>query len=366
MVANRIYANPFHETLVEYAEQIEEGRQRSELADLNYKIAKQQRNRRQYPEGLTRQQAFAAGYLTPADLDDEELRVGRCRAANGKIPRMGAKTEMLPRHLYEAMVSEHLQRSNEKLRSQLDIALATMVDIMQDDTAEPKDRMDAAKYLYERVAGKTPDRVQVQVSKAPWEEVIGGIAQISREESRAMRSLEPAIDAEVVEQVDDSQHHESPFYARNPNGYGPRADEAAFDPASEPTAAAEPATRPDEPNQPDATPSRPTTTRQYFALDEPIGDHRITEPTSVPGHEYPQNTSATAPLVTSAGHTNSELLRDEAEAAAELAARRKAARKRIQDAKKKRAIARATGQDAKGHKTIELTQSDNKIQFRVE
>lgn len=350
MVANRTYANPFHETLVEYAEQIEEGRQRSELADLNYKIEKQQRNQRKYPEGMTRQQAFIAGYISVQDLDDEELRVGRCRAANGKIPRLGAKTEMLPRALYEEMCSEHLQRSNSKLRSQLDIALATMVDIMQDDTAEPKDRMDAAKYLYERVAGKTPDRVQVQVSKAPWEDVMGGIAQISRAESRAMRSLEPAIDAEVVEQEQDSSDRFQPFVARNPNGYAPTTAEAAFEPPSEPDAGAETATRPDEPIDDGA----------------PLGDPRIKRNETVPGHEQPQNTSATAPLVTSAGHTNSEILRDDVEAAKELAARRKAARKKIQDAKKRRAIARATGQDAKSRTTIQLTQSDNKIQFRLD
>lgn len=353
MVANRTYANPFHETLVEYVQEVEEGKQRQELAELDRKI--QRRNKANaLPNGMTRQQAFVAGYISVKDLDDEELRVGRCRAANGKIPRMGAKTEMLPRALYEEMCSEHLQRSNAKLRSQLDIALATMVDIMQDDTAEPKDRMDAAKYLYERVAGKTPDRVQVQVSKAPWEDVMGGIAQISRAESRAMRSLEPAIDAEVVEQEQDSGERFQPFVARNPNGYAPTTAEAAFEPPSEPDAGAEPATRPDE------------------SIDDgaPLGDPRITRHETVPGHEQPQNTSATAPLVTSAGHisqpTNSEILRDDVEAAKELAARRKAARKRIQDAKKKRAIARATGQDAKSHTTIELTQSDNKIQFRLD
>jgi hypothetical protein len=118
---------------------------------------------------------------------------------------------------------------------------------------------------------------------------------------------------------------------------------------------------------PDASPEELHKRPHYDLNGEPlVGDSRIKHPTYMPGHEYPQNNSATAPLVTSAGHANSEVLRDDVEAAKDLAARRKAARKRIQDAKKRRAIARATGQDAKGNTTIELTESEGKIQFRLD
>lgn len=361
-MAKRVYANPFHETLADYVEQAEQGEQRAQLAELDHKI---HRNNRlagikpgTYPKGMTRQQAFVAGYIPVQDLDDEELRVGRCRAANGKIPRVGSRTEVMPQQLYDSMIQEHFKRSNEKLRSQLDVALATMVDIMQDDTCEPKDRMDAAKYLYERVAGKTPERVQVAVTREPWEEVLGGIAQISRAESRAMRNGHNVVDAEVVEA--------EPFTPRNPDGYAaPSSDRPSGDPeASEAPRQAEPS----EPDSAAAGGREDGPRRPYFDLagDPLVGDHRITHPTYMPGHEQPQNTSATAPLVANTGRANSEVLRDEVDAAKELAARRKAARKRIQDAKKRRAIARATGQDAKGNSTIELTESEGKIQFRVD
>ena len=292
---------------------------------------------------MTRQQAFNAGYIPVTELDDEELRVGRCRAANGKIPRVGSRTEVLSKQLYDNMIQEHFKRSNEKLRSQLDVALATMVDIMQDDTCEPKDRMEAAKYLYERVAGKTPERVQVAVTRQPWEEVLGGIAHISQAESQAIRSGQPIVDAEVVDAEEDSESYEHPHSA---NGK-----------ASEPEYRS-------EASEPDTSPVE----RPYYDLngDPLVGDQRITPALYMPGHEQPQNNSATAPLVTNTGYANSEVLRDEVEAAKELAARRKAARKQIQDAKKRRAIARATGQDAKGHTTIEMTESDGKIQFRVD
>ena len=350
MVAKRIYANPFHETLAEYVEQSEQGEQRAQLAELDHRIQRDNRlagiKPNTYPKNMTRQQAFNAGYIPVSELDDEELRVGRCRAANGKIPRVGSRTEVLPKQLYDSMIQEHFKRSNEKLRGQLDVALATMVDIMQDDTCEPKDRMEAAKYLYERVAGKTPERVQVAVSREPWEEVLGGIAQISRAESQAMRSGQ-YVDAEVVEPEPDS----------DPAEHAPSAN-------AEPS---EPAERP-EPSEPADAPAADEPRRPYYDLaGEPlVGDHRITHPRYMPGHEQPQNTSATAPLVVNTGHANSKVLRDEVETAKELAARRKAARKRIQDAKKRRAIARATGQDAKGNTTIELHESEGKIQFRVD
>ena len=350
MVAKHNYANPFHEALAEYVEQVEEGEQRSSLAELDHRIARDNRLAGKkpgiLPKGMTRQQAFNQGYITVKDLDDEELRLGRCRAANGKIPKVGARTELVSQALYDSMIQEHFKRSNEKLRTQLDVALATMVDIMTDDTCEPKDRMEAAKYLYERIAGKTPDRVQVAVAKAPWEEVLsGGIAQISRAESQAMRSGQPIMDAEVVET--------EPFTPRNPAGYSAPSPEPPASPAHEPDEAGEAATASDEPKAASSSPSEPA-------------DTRIQRATYVPGHEYPQNNSATAPLVLNTGHANHEVLRDEEAAAKELAARRKAARKKIQDAKKRRAIARATGQDAKGNNTIELHESEGKIQFRLD
>lgn len=347
MVAKRSYANPFHETLAEYVEQAEQGEQRAQLAELDHRIQRDNRlagiKPGTYPKNMTRQQAFNAGYIPVTELDDEELRVGRCRAANGKIPRVGSRTEVLSKQLYDNMIQEHFKRSNEKLRSQLDVALATMVDIMQDDTCEPKDRMEAAKYLYERVAGKTPERVQVAVTRQPWEEVLGGIAHISQAESQAIRSGQPIVDAEVVDAEEDSES-----YAHPPSANG-KASEAEYG---------------SEASEPDTSPVE----RPYYDLngDPLVGDQRIMPAVYMPGHEQPQNNSATVPLVTNTGHANSEVLRDEVEAAKELAARRKAARKQIQDAKKRRAIARATGQDAKGHTTIEMTESDGKIQFRVD
>ena len=106
----------------------------------------------------SRQYCFDHGFITAKDLDDEELVAGKCRDGNGRIPKTNGKTETIPRELYDEMVAEHELRYKQKLRANLDSMLDIMVDIAQDDTVEPRDRFEAAKYLFERTAGKTPDQ----------------------------------------------------------------------------------------------------------------------------------------------------------------------------------------------------------------
>lgn len=157
---------------------------------------------RNQAQAMTRQQLFNNGIIGVEDLDDEELRAGRCRESNGRIPKQENKTATMPRDIYDAMIEEHERRTDQKLREQLDTALDTMVEIMSDDTVEPRDRFQAAQYLFERVKGKTPERVHIATGdKAPWEEVFDGVAKITRQRSKALQ--EGAIDVEVVPDTGD-------------------------------------------------------------------------------------------------------------------------------------------------------------------
>lgn len=162
-----------------------------------YQAAHDQQRLNQQARNMTRQQLFDNGFLTAEDLDDEELRAGRCRDPHGRLPKVTKTMEMVPRDLYDEMVAEHAKRFDERLRQQLDTALDTMADIMADDANEPKDRMEAAKWFVERVRGKSVERVAINVSKAPWEELLGDVAHITRAQHLALK--EGAIDAEVVE-----------------------------------------------------------------------------------------------------------------------------------------------------------------------
>lgn len=150
---------------------------------------------------LPRQECFERGYLTVKDLDDEELRYGRCRDEAGRIPnKNGKRTELIPRDMYDEMIAEHELRYKQKLRERLDDMLDIMDEIARDDTVEPRDRFEAAKYLFERTAGKTPENVMVNVQHAPWEELlsqVAGIAPMSRAEHRELGV--GIVEGEIVE-----------------------------------------------------------------------------------------------------------------------------------------------------------------------
>lgn len=150
---------------------------------------------------MTRQEMFNKGLLTVEDLDDEELRLGRCRDKNGRIPRVTKTLENIPRDLYEEMIAEHHKRIHEQYRQQLNGALATFAECMADPSAEWRDRNEAAKYITERVIGKPQERVQVTVTKAPWEELLSDVAHITRQQHLALK--EGAIDVESFDVTDD-------------------------------------------------------------------------------------------------------------------------------------------------------------------
>lgn len=280
--------------------------------------------------GMSRQEQFNNGILTVADMDDEELRAGRMRDAKGRIPRVTKTLEMVPRDLYDEMVQEHNKRTNEKIRNQLDTALQTMVDIMSDESCEPKDRLDAAKYLFERQMGKQPDKVLVAPDRAPWEELLGDVAQVTRaQHERAKRG--EVWDAEVVEDHVNSQSQEAapprdsersvPAEARRTNVVNAGDASAAGDDAP---------TRPeghqlladDGPRYPDPVVPTP------FDPAEPAPSH------AVPAHSNP---IVEVQL--------SEKLREAQEAQVRIAEARAARKKAVDAAKKRRRAQRAVGAD---------------------
>lgn len=322
---------------------------------------------------LSRQQQFEKGYLTVEDLDDEELRAGKCRDQSGAIPRNPRKTEPVPRDLYDEMVAEHERRFNHRLRENLDTMVDVIVEVATDETVEPRDRFEAAKYVVERVAGKTPDRVQVAVAKAPWEEVLHGIAKLTREQSRALR--EGTIDAEAVEIVDEEQPQSEPEPA----------------PVPEPTCPPISHSYPRAPDAPDW--HHPVQTSSTMVVDPVASAHQsvgpqtsplsqnpnLVEDTKVGKHEsgsaasnpesgsagtnvdgvgvggrgecstlfVPPNLQSNTPeIATDPAKQNLASLSNALAAASDLAERRKAARDRIRAARKKRAALRNQGTDA--------------------
>jgi hypothetical protein len=290
---------------------------------------------RERVKGMTRQQMFDNGMITVHDLDDEELRAGRCRDNLGRIPKVTKTMEMVPRDLYEAMVAEHQTRTQDKFRQAMDEALSTILDIMTDPANEPRDRLDAAKYVKEQVMGKTPDRVQVAVAKAPWEEMLGDFANVSRQRHKMLEA--GVIDAEVVEStvqqdvspVHQTGHRGAPYDGRphvdNGDGVAPGHDGERATP---------------NPNAPTGSADGAWPAVDGFGV-RTTGDPRITPAVPTASHGYPASNNAT---LEAQRPTNSEIIRWEQCDATELAAKRAAARDRIAKAKKARQARKATGQ----------------------
>lgn len=316
---------------------------------------------------LPRQEAFDRGYLTVQDLDDEELRYGKCRDENGYIPKDGKKTILLPKDKYDEMIAEHELRFRQKLRQNLDDMLVIMVDIAKDDTVEPRDRFEAAKYLFERTAGKTPDTVNVTIKQAPYEELLNGvtgIGSISRAEHRRMAAEGPGagiIDVEYTEDTDEDavQQESVPFSGQTTTEshvvsvHKARPDEQSEDvPGDEPAGHTRPpgarpgvGQKPDDGSEPDY--------------------HRTAADTNPVPDWAPTNQDQPDPLDQyGSKRTEAKSYGDQVREANALAERRKAAKDRIRQAKKGRIIARTMGADAiETDITGATVDADGKLQF---
>lgn len=151
------------------------------------------------PANMTRLELLEAGYIDVDDLTDEELR-------NGVAPKR--KHLRVSKEIYQKITQRHFARAQELMAEGLLPAVQALNHIAQGSAYEPADRIKAATYIIERVMGKTPDVLITKAIKEPWEELVAGVATLSREESRARRqgagSGGDTIDAEVVEAEPDS------------------------------------------------------------------------------------------------------------------------------------------------------------------
>lgn len=144
------------------------------------------------PAKMSKLQLLEAGYIDVEDLTDEELRTG-----------VVTKSQhiRLSKDVYAKIVNRHFERAQELMAEGLLPAIQALNHIAQGSAYEPADRIKAATYIIERVMGKTPDVLITKEAKEPWQELIKGVTQMSREESRARRKAQEdnTIEAEVVE-----------------------------------------------------------------------------------------------------------------------------------------------------------------------
>lgn len=132
------------------------------------------------------------GKLNIEDLDDEELQRGQLRDTDGKF--RGGPLRRIPKEFHDELMRRILARGTDKLRGNYMAAVDTLVDIMNDETVDAPVRVNVAKYVIERLAGKTPERVEVAATVKPWQVAMQTIIR---------EVPEDALEVEVVEDEDD-------------------------------------------------------------------------------------------------------------------------------------------------------------------
>lgn len=142
-----------------------------------------------------RLEMLRAGKISVQDLDDEELQRGQLRDSDGKF--RGGPMRKIPREFHDELMRRILDVGVARIRGKYLAAVDTLVDVMQDTDTDSRLKVDVAKYLIERLAGKTPDRVEVAVAVKPWEKTMESIlTEVPAEE----QDLE---DAEVLDDEDE-------------------------------------------------------------------------------------------------------------------------------------------------------------------
>lgn len=144
-----------------------------------------------------------AGKLDVSELLDEELAAGIPVCDDGKFSiRAAAQSAALPKSLQAKMQKELTRRCKVLLQGGALSAIQALIGMVSDPATEDAARINASKFLIERVFGKTPETV-VHTQDKPWQTIVGTINLQggSREESRARRraAQEEVIDAEFDE-----------------------------------------------------------------------------------------------------------------------------------------------------------------------
>lgn len=134
-------------------------------------------------------------------LSNEELARGQIKAADGTF--RGRPPAWVPRDFHRECLRELMRRGRELWQINYVDAIRVMTDIAAGKVkgATPSERLRAAQYVVERMEGKIPERVEVQVD-APWQEAIAGIvADVTDDQIAAARRVLAA--AERVPEGDD-------------------------------------------------------------------------------------------------------------------------------------------------------------------
>lgn len=128
------------------------------------------------------------GELKVEDLDIEELVRGRPRAADGTF--RGAPPKVVPRSFHDACIRELMKRGKELYTDAYMDVIRVFIEIAKDKKQDAGDRLRAAQYVWERIEGKVPQKVEVGAPQDPWQQLIDGIvAEVEDEQIAKAREM---------------------------------------------------------------------------------------------------------------------------------------------------------------------------------
>ena len=118
--------------------------------------------------------AVLAGELDLSEWTMEELERGQRKGANGRWS--GARPKVIPTVIYDEFIRRKMSAASELLRENTYDAIAELVKIAKDPSAENRDKLKAIEMILNRTMGKEPVNVKVDMHvMAPWERAMEGL-----------------------------------------------------------------------------------------------------------------------------------------------------------------------------------------------
>lgn len=93
---------------------------------------------------------------------EEELIRGQRRASNGRW--MGRKPNVVPKAIHDELVKRKMTKAYDLLNESIYDAVAVLVDVAQDKSADAQVRIKAATEILNRTMGKPTERMQLAVT----------------------------------------------------------------------------------------------------------------------------------------------------------------------------------------------------------
>ena len=135
---------------------------------------------------------------------DAELERGRLKAKDGTF--RGPPAKVVPAAIHNELVRRKMRKAYRLLQTSTPKAVAVLLEIAEDKDADPAVRVKAASEILDRVLGKAPQTVQLDVDITPDNEsawaklarnaVVGSVQQAQE----LMAGSSDVVDGEVVEE----------------------------------------------------------------------------------------------------------------------------------------------------------------------